>query len=186
MPGIKPKKYRTKNLAPEDKELSQRDVQFINEYLKHFNATRAAQTVGVEENPRQIGFYLKTKPNVRAEINRRLEVAKMSSQEVLARLSEHAAGTVEYFLGDDGKSIDLTTENAKDKLHLIRKLRVEGARYREGEVVQDPQTEIELHDAQAALEKLGRHYGLFIDKSADGEQIYREHMARFFDAIEKK
>ncbi|MBE2268808.1 MAG: terminase small subunit [Anaerolinea sp.] len=81
---------------------------------------------------------------------------QMSAAEVLARLSDHARGSMKDFLSFDesgAPQIDLKKAEQVDKLHLIRRVRLT-----------DQGAEVDLYDAQEALIQLGRHYRLFVDR----------------------
>lgn len=92
----------------------------------------------------------------------------MSANEALARLTAQARGTLEPFVRvsrDGGIDFDLTSQQAIDHLHLIKKLRVKRRRtVQAGQEWESEIIEIELHDAQAALIQIGRHHRLFTDR----------------------
>ena len=92
------------------------------------------------------------KPKIREAIEARLETEAMAANEVLWRLAEQARGSVADFIEitEDGWTINLEKAKEAGKLHLIKKLKVSG-----------DVPEIELHDQQAALTLLGKHFGLF-------------------------
>lgn len=83
----------------------------------------------------------------------------MSADEVLSRLADHARGDIEDFIlldlgeGRTSWTIDLIKAKKRGKLHLVRRLRP--TRYG---------VDIELYDAQRALELLGKGHGLFKDR----------------------
>lgn len=154
--------------------LSSKQLAFIDYYLTHWNATKAATLAGYSErSARSIGSENLTKPDIQEAIEARLIELKMSADEVLTRLSDHARGSIADFVTVSEPSTDL--ENATDmqdakaiaggwrldllkaeqsgKLHLIKKLK-------SGQWG----PEIEIHDAQTALALLGKHHGLFTDK----------------------
>jgi hypothetical protein len=87
---------------------------------------------------------------------RQIEQRRMSSDEVIARLSDHARGSMSDFLTieEDGAArVDLAKAKRANRLHLLRRVRV-------GE----KSVEVDLYDAQEALIQLGRHYRLFVDR----------------------
>ena len=79
----------------------------------------------------------------------------MTGPEVIARLSDMGRADMAKFT-DVRAPVDL-----KDNLdsHLVKKIVVQARRHQDGTIT--AKTTIELHDAQAALEKLARHLGLF-------------------------
>jgi hypothetical protein len=82
----------------------------------------------------------------------------MTGPEVIARLSDMGRADMAKF-ADVRAPADL-----KDNLdsHLVKKIVVQARRHKDGTIT--AKTTIELHDAQAALEKLARHHGLFKDR----------------------
>lgn len=137
---------------------------FVEFYLQCWNASEAARRAGYRNKPNVQGARLIANDSIRAEIERRLSEMCMSSDEVLARLTDHARGDFSPFLTEHGE-IDLMSDAAKQKLHLIKKVKTKKRVYGAGKnAVTEYETEIELHDPQAALVHLGRHYSLFTDK----------------------
>jgi phage terminase small subunit len=139
--------------------LSDKQRRFIDAYLgeARFNATKAAVIAGYpERSARSVGSENLSKPDIRAEIDRRLDEAALGSKAVLSLLAEQATATLADFISDDGEGgyrIDLDKAEAAGKLHLVN----EFSRGRNG-------TKIKLYSAQSALETLGRHHKLFTDK----------------------
>lgn len=131
---------------------------FVEEYLRCWNATEAAKRAGYSEKTAySSGQRLLKDVEIAAEIQARIEERAMSADEVLDRLAQHARGSIEDFVDvDSGMAIvDLRKARDAGKLHLAKKIRY----FKEGGV------EVELYDAQAALEKLGKAHGLFKDVS---------------------
>lgn len=142
-------------------ELSKKDLAFVNEYfLCGMNATETARRLGYA-HPNVQGPRLLVKVSISEEIQRRLKERQLSADEVLARLSDMARADMRDFVkpievGNDRVvvMVDLGKALAEGKSHLIKKVKYNA----QGGL------EIELHDSQAALEKLGRHHKLFTDK----------------------
>jgi len=154
--------------------LNKKQVAFVEFYLTHWNATKAAILAGYSErSARSIGSENLTKPDIQAAIQERLAELKMGADEVLTRLSDQARGSVAVFIDisepdaesktpetmDEAHAIysgwrlNLAAAKKADKLHLIKKLK-------SGQWG----PEIELHDPQAALALLGKHHKLFTDQ----------------------
>jgi len=131
---------------------------FVEEYLQCWNATEAARRAGYK-NARRSGPENVSKRGVQAKIAERLAAKAMDADEVLARLGDQARGDLGDFLhiSSEGVSIDLS--QATDKTHLLKKVRSKKVRTGKEEITEE--TTIELYDAQAALEKIGRAHGLF-------------------------
>ena len=131
---------------------------FIAEYLTDFNATQSAIRAGYSPKTAGIiGFENLRKPKISAEIERHLKERAMSADEVLERIANIARGTAADYLTIDEwghTSLDLPRMKEKGKLHLIKKYKV----------IKQGGIEIELYDAQGALNQLGKAYGLFVSK----------------------
>lgn len=131
---------------------------FIDEYLICLNATQAAIRAGYsEKSAAVIGHENLKKPNIAKEISTRLNARAMTADETIARLADHARGDLSDFVDIAGRFAILNLEKAESagKLHLIKKLKYNtlGA------------PEIELYDAQSALQLMGRYHKLFTDKT---------------------
>ena len=143
--------------------MTNRQRLFIIEYLKCWNASKAAELAGYTGRPNTVGPRLLANVVIKAEIERQIAERAMSADEVLQRLAEMARGD----LGDaivleparKGSKhlitkIDWGKLVAAGKTHLVKKFKVT----KDG-------VEIELHDPQRALELLGKHHRLFVDQA---------------------
>ena len=132
---------------------------FIEEYLKDFNATRAAIAAGYSEKTAySIGNTLLKHEEVREAIKERIESVAMTADEVLLRLAGQARGSIEDFIDIDESGsgvfrLNLYKAQEKGVLHLIKSLTPTAHGYK-----------IELYDAHAALVDIGRHLAMFTDK----------------------
>lgn len=143
-------------MSDEAQKLTNKQRAFVEAYLTHWNASKAARDAGY--SVRQSGHETLSNPVIQEAIKQRLAEKAMSADEVLVRLAEHARGSIAAFLRTDGTSragFDFRQESAQASLHLIKKYAIDG-----GKVT------LELYDAQAALVHIGRHHGLFVDKTA--------------------
>lgn len=123
---------------------------FIEEYLNCWNGAEAARRAGYAY-PRRQACRLLTNDDIRAAINDRLADKSMSADEVLVRLADMAKSDIADFVlfREDGTwTIDWRA--AEGKTHVIKRLR----ETKDGLI-------LELYDAQAALEKIGRAHGIF-------------------------
>ena len=138
-----------------------------------FNGTRAA--LRAKYSPRGVATTasrLLRNAKVVTVINDRMDELSMSAAESQMRLTSMARGTMESFFDFSRPvvggvpHINLTTEQALQHLHLIK--RIEQAetvvRRDDEETVIRRTTRIELHDAKDALTKLAKIRGLFIDR----------------------
>jgi len=151
--------------------LSAKHQQFVEEYLRCFNATRAYQAVypTVARLTAASNGYrlLKENPEIAEYVQQRLTETAMSANEVLMRLAEQARGDIGEYIVKDGGSFTIDIESAKEskRTHLIKKL-TQRRFVRTTDDYRDEETTItvEMYDAQAALVQLGKHHKLFTDK----------------------
>jgi len=162
--------------------LSLKHQQFVNEYLKCWNATEAYQRVyqrASYDTARANAATLLADTNISEVIRKRIEENAMSADEVLKRLGEQARGSIGDFVSikDGLPFVDFSL--AQDKIHLVKKLKTKTKTYTlkgdEDKSITETDVEFELYDAQSALVHLGKHHGLFVDKQevtgANGEPM---------------
>lgn len=158
------------------KELNDRQRAFVEHYLTTWNASESARRAGHSaKTAAAIGWENLRKPEIRNEIEKRLSEFHMGADEVLARLASMARGSL-YPFTDSGGNVTLDTDTALANFHLLKKVKVKTRSYGRDDPVLEKETEIEIHDPQAALVQLGRHHNLFIEKQAvehSGETVLR-------------
>ena len=135
-------------------KLTDKQKAFIEHYLQTWNATEAARRAeykGTYESLRVIGSQNLTKPHIRKCIDERMQELTLTSNEVLLRLAQQAAGSIADFIDETGV---VRWDKVKEKGHLVKRIT-----HRKGREVT-----LEIHDAQSALVHLGRHYSLFKDR----------------------
>lgn len=157
-------------------ELSNTDYDFGCEYLINgLNATRAYMKTHPEssyDSARSSSSELLAKPNIVLFINDRMKKKAMQADEVVARLSDIARGNHLPFIkvaSDGFIYFDFSQPEAKDYMHLIKKIETKRERRIEGagadaEEWEGEWVKVELHDAHAALRDLGRWHKLFVDR----------------------
>jgi phage terminase small subunit len=152
--------------------LTDKQRKFIDHYIISLNATQAAISAGYSENSAAvIGHENLRKPNIKSEIDQRLAETTMTATEVLRRLADMARGDVGDFV-----NVPLEELINHPQSHLVKKVK------RIVDKDGSERTEIELYDAQSALEKLGKYYSLFTDKvETDGnltiEVVYKDDLS---------
>lgn len=142
--------------------LSPKQQAFIEHYLALWNASEAARRAGYSEKTAySIGQENLKKPEIAAAIQARLSELKMSADEVLTRLAEQARGSLKPFLRVNGAG-DLSGFDLSDDqpLHLLKKASHSKRTYKD---TTEETVTIELYDAQAALNLIGKHHKLFTD-----------------------
>lgn len=177
MSKSEPKKRRAKAKPIsklDESGLTPQQKMFALEYIKDWNATRAAKEAGYSENTAtEQASRLLTNVKIQAFIKEFVDTHGMSAAEVLMRLAEHARGSFLPFLPLDdfmtrgeAPKLDLTTEQARENLHLVKKLKTKTrTSLKEDDEWEEVEVEVTIHDAQSALEKLGRYHKLFTDKT---------------------
>lgn len=139
---------------------------FIEMYfICGLNATDAAMQVYDCKDrhvARAVGAENLAKPAIRARVDERLAQFQATADEVLARTTFFARGSIASFIDPDSGVIDLSKAKEAADLGLIK-------RYRTKQIInakddtETVETEIELYDAQASLRDLGKHFGLWND-----------------------
>jgi len=141
---------------------------FVEEYLRCFNATEAARRAGYA-HPNKRGPENVAKSGIREFIDARLNELTMQPAEILLRLTTQARGSLDDFF-------DVDTETGFAHLNMVKakKLNQMGV-IKKIKILKGNRIEIELHDPQAALEKLGRAYGLFKDGVVHSGEVTVTH-----------
>lgn len=146
---------------------SKKQRAFIDEYVKCWNASEAARKAGYSErSAANIGYENMRKPDIAAEIKRRIDENAMSADEAIHRIGDIARNSIDDIvdIGPDGKpALNLKKAKEKDKLHLIKSI-----------VPTSNGLKVELHDSLKALELIGKHHALFTDNvNNDGEIVFK-------------
>lgn len=145
--------------AKADAKLKAQQQKFVEAYLTCWNATEAAKQAGYSaKTAYSQGSRLLRNVEIRRLIDEHLADAAMGAREVLMRLADMAAGSIDDFLNDKGL-IDLKKARQRGRMHLVKKYTVESL---DKDLV--TKRTLELHDAQAALVQLGRYHKLFVDR----------------------
>lgn len=151
-------------------DLTAKQRRFVVEYLACLNATEAARRAKYSTSTAsEIGWENLRKPQIAEAIAAGLALQAMPAEEVLARLALQARGDMGDFLQEDIRTgelrLNLLAARDAGKLGLIKKYSVD----------KDGKETIELYSAQAALELLGKHHRLFIERTevtgADGAPL---------------
>ena len=167
-------------MSDEKKPLSKKHQRFINEYLRRWNGTRAYMAVypksSYEAAMVSASELLRT-PKIAEVISARLNESHMSADEALEILAAQARGDIGVFTDRLGQ---LDIQAAKDAgiSRLIKKFKQRTVtKIGKGDKDDDTEThdvEIELYDAQAAVDKILKVHGKFTDRvdlTSGGEKI---------------
>lgn len=165
-------------MSDEPKALTRKQQVFVDEYLKCWNAAEAARRAGYSERSAYSqGWENLRKPEIKAAIEARLDEVHMSADEALRLLADMARGDLSDFmdLTPMGFSVTLVdkdedgTIKPKPKTRIIKKIKQKTTtvigKKESDEDKEIHETEIELYDAQAALEKILRIHGKFKDEA---------------------
>lgn len=155
--------------------LSAKHEAFCIEYVQTWNASDAYSRVykkATRESCYTNGSILLRNPKIQERIKEYLRTKQMTADEVLTRLADQARATHEPFVRITSEGFiyfDFSNPEALKHLHLIKKVKTKRTRRVEGkgedaEQWEDEWMEVELHDAQAALQLIGKHHKLFNDK----------------------
>jgi len=145
---------------------------FIAEYLRDFNASRAARVAGYSaKTAYSKGPQLLKDIEISAVIKATLAEKQMSADEVLSRLTDIARGDMGDLMDVStmGFSIELMKDGQrKSKTKLIKKLHqrvttTTGKNSKDETEIID--TDIELYSALDALALIGKYHRLFVDKT---------------------
>ena len=144
---------------------------FIDEYLRCWNATEAALRAGYSEKTAySIGHENLSKPEISELIRGKLEEIHMTTDEALKLLADHARGDIGEFMDINGMgfSLQLLDESGNRKnTRVIKKIKQKTttfiAKNESDEDREVHETEIELYDAQAAIDKVLRVAGKYKD-----------------------
>jgi phage terminase small subunit len=153
---------------------------FVLEYPKDFNATQAALRAGYSAKTAfAIGSENLRKPLIKAAVEEEFKRRALSLDEILARLEEQATASIANFLviNPDGDRIAFDPEFVQQSGHLIKNIKAKTTvKYSEkGDQFEYTSLEITLHDAQRALELLGKHHQAFTDRLELSGKIEHEH-----------
>lgn len=145
-------------------KLTAKQRAWVLELPKDFNATAAALRAGYSERTaRQIGSENLSKPYLMAEVEKEFEKRAMSLDEAMARITEQGRSNIADFFGisPDGERVSLDPDMVRQQGHLIKKLKAQAVTKfnKKGDPYEYSTIEIELYDAQRALELMAKHRG---------------------------
>lgn len=147
--------------------LNSKQQLFLNEYLKTFNATKAAKAAGYSQDTAYSqGHRLLKNDEIAEAIRARLDEAAMTANEVLYHLSEIGRGDFDDVTDNNG-NLDMDKARELGKTRLIKKVRQRTVTTadKDGAGSDITETEVEIHDRVRALELIGKYHKLFTDKT---------------------
>jgi hypothetical protein len=158
------------------KSLSKREIAFIEFYCRSWKGAASARAAGIsQKNSAQWAYETLKKPYIQETINARLMQLRMGTEEIYARLSEQARTDLSELLEFyDVPILDKEGEHVGDRQAIrVKPEAFErfGHLFKSITPTSSGDFKVELHDAQRALELLGRTYSLFVDKDKEGNPI---------------
>lgn len=179
---IPPTPKAKKPKAKKSKGLTLKQQAFVDAYFGNsMNATMAWIELhpNVTYNSARAQSSLElTNLNVAAAIAKRLKEKAMGVDELIARYGDQARASLFPFIRitDEGfVFFDFSHPQAKEYMHIIKKIMSKRTRRIEDkEVWEDEWVQVELYDAQKAMEMIGKMQGLFVDRTditSGGEKV---------------
>jgi phage terminase small subunit len=163
-----------------EKKLTHKEQRFIEEFTVDFSAAQAAiRSDYSKRTAKVIGYQNLNKAHIQSAINERLKRLSMSAEEAAKRLTDWGRGSFEPFTKEDpdfGVVLDLSTPEARESLHLIRRMKQTKREMTSGgdTVGFEYVTEVELHDAKDAVIQIAKIHGQFVarlDHTSGGKPL---------------
>lgn len=146
-------------------KLTQKQKKFVEEYLIDLNATQAAIRAGYSpDTAANIGCENLIKPNIKEAIDKEMaERSKrtgVNADRVVRELAKIAFSKASDVI--DFRDATLKADASEDDLAIVQSVKVKTFSSEKGD---SEEREIKLADKIRALELLGRHLGIYEDKS---------------------
>ena len=151
---------------------TEKQTRFIEEYCIDYNGAAAARRAGYSvRTAREQATGLLAKPHIKEAVRLKMAELSMGAEEAIKRMADWGRGNLEPFIDFDEDTgalrIDLSKEDARKSLHLIKKLKqndtiVKERSTKDSQVI-ERSFEIELHDAKDAVDKILKVHGKYID-----------------------
>ena len=150
-----------------------KQVLFVSEYLVDLNATQAAIRAGYSKKTAQvIGAENLAKPIIATAICKAFDAraarTEITQDEVMAELARIGFADIrDLFEWDEERVAYVPSENlTADQAAAIAAVEASTVRFtdKEGNKTERIQLKLKTHDKLGALEKLGRHLGMFVNR----------------------
>lgn len=181
--------------------LNDKQARFVEEYLVDLNATQSAIRAGYSEKTAgQQGFELLKKPEIQEAIAEAKAVRSRRTQitqdRVLQELAKIGFSDLRRVMTSDGALLsphewDDDIAGAVSSVEVVTVYR--GEEDEDGNKVPEHVHKMRVWDKNSALEKIGKHLGMFTDKIEHGGKIQTEEtgqgaakLAAFLDAISSR
>lgn len=157
----------------DDKKLTAKQEKFCQEYLVDLNATQSAIRAGYSvDTARAIGHENLTKPDIQLRLTElRTELNNQNgnlAQQVIDELKKIGFSNIQDFVQTGNEVKDISTLD-RDKAAVISSIKKSKTTFGDGEGNEGEKETVEfkMWDKLNALEKLGKHLGIF---EADNKQ----------------
>lgn len=149
--------------------LNDKQKRFCEEYVIDLNATQAAIRAGYSENTAgSIGFDLLKKPEINEFVKilqlKLSEQSSITAEMVLRELAKCGFANIQDTLEEGNSIVDIS------KIDRNKAAAVSGVKRTVKEFTNEhgtettTQVEVKFHDKISALEKIGKHIGMFTDR----------------------
>jgi phage terminase small subunit len=146
---------------------------FIDHYITCMNGTTAARLAGYDGDDSTLAVMASQNlrnHNILRVLEQRLEKYTMSANEVLIRLTDMARGDIADTLDSTGQ-ISLQEAKLRARSHLVKRYKhkrktitTTDDKGDNGSEILEDEYEVEMYDAQAALNTLLKFHGLLVDR----------------------
>src|SRR5258705_3170288 len=158
----KPKTVKPSEIIESD-GLTIKQRLFLEHYIVCMNGTEAARLAGYEGNDVTLASTASQNlrnRNILRALDSRLNAFTMSADEVLIRLTDIARGDIADVLNSSG-GIDPLEAKQRGKSHLIKRFKTKTITTEDSDI---SEAEVEMYDAQAALNTLLKFHGLLVER----------------------
>lgn len=165
---------------------------FVDRYLIHLNATKAAEEAGYK-HPNKLGPLLLQNPKISAVVQRRMQARRKRTQVTQDRVIEEYAriafANVSDFFEWDERQVRYVPKKdlSPEQLAALSEIQSETSVTRDanGQPRARIKLKVKLHDKVRALDALAKHLGLVIERhevtGADGGPIEHRDLSELSD-----
>lgn len=150
--------------------LNLQQAKFLNHYLKHGNATKAAISAGYsEESAGQIGHTLLKNVEIAQAVEKALKKLEITAENILGEIAKLAFSNMADFVEPNADGTQLVPsflDLTREQMAAIQEIKVDesGGGAGDGKRERIQRTTFKLADKGLNLERLGRHLKLFTDR----------------------
>lgn len=167
------------------RSMNARQRRFVEEYLKDLNGSEAARRAGYSAVSAHVhSNRLMRDPAIKAaidaELGKRSKRTQITADRVLIELARIAFANIADFATFDADHVTLTDSATLGRHRLAAVAEVTQTTTRDGVNVK-----IKMHDKLAALEKIGRHLGMWKeseDKNANAVERFKSALAEIMQS----